>query len=230
MPTPFESAAFAKKVCEPTPVPLSQVNAALLSRLAARDARKLLYSSIVSISDAIAGFEVGRSSWGGVQLYYALLYIVRAMLANDGLVIFYSGRRGSSLEAVPGGIPARSPNLVSGSTHKFAFWLYERRFARSRLLDQQIESLTPFQWMMDVREFINYRSARFPEPSSHKWFSYVIRGNVRKLVNAYLDDNIYAFDPEHAILAYPLFALQEALGGLVALDDVGIPGDDLAGC
>ncbi len=84
------------------------------------------------------------------------------------------------------------------------------------LLTQDIDAVKPLSWLMDKRENVNYKDARFIEPQVPKYFEKIEMIGVRQAIPQYLDDpsNLYTFDPEHAILAFPLQALKDALMGL----------------
>jgi len=76
------------------------------------------------------------------------------------------------------------------------------------LLSQQIAGLDPLQWLMDKREDANYRS-QFSEPTTPDYMRKLFESGPRRLIAEYVadDDGIYVFDPDHAILAYPLRVL-----------------------
>ncbi len=78
------------------------------------------------------------------------------------------------------------------------------------LLTQEIYNEDPLSWLMKRREEANYRNAKFWEPNIPKHFEQIVRFGVRKVIRHYMTDSLNSslFDPEHAILAYPLTVLQ----------------------
>jgi hypothetical protein len=63
--------------------------------------------------------------------------------------------------------------------------------------------------IMEKRETANYRQPRFTEPICGAEFDQVIKDGLRPSINAYLKDPSfsYVFDPDHAMIAYPLRVL-----------------------
>jgi hypothetical protein len=51
-----------------------------------------------------------------------------------------------------------------------------------------------------------YANARFWEPAWPEHFAELRRGSLRRLLSAYMQDRtgLYAFDPDHAMFAYPI--------------------------
>ena len=78
------------------------------------------------------------------------------------------------------------------------------------MLTQQIELKDAVDWLMDKRESANYGDPRFSEPDSRSELQFIAGRGIRQTLNAYLADmsSLYVFDPDHAMVAYPLRALQ----------------------
>ena len=76
------------------------------------------------------------------------------------------------------------------------------------LLSQPIGVEDPLDWLMNLREDANYKVARFVEPDIPEHFLKLSKIGIRRACQAYLTDKIYLFDPDHAILAYPLALLE----------------------
>ena len=62
---------------------------------------------------------------------------------------------------------------------------------------------------MARREEANYTRPRFCEPSAPPHLAHIASAGVRKSVNSYLDDDLYMFDADHAMIAFPLAAIRE---------------------
>lgn len=211
----FESSVYAKGLGLPLATevlpargPLTQNEAAILIAKLDNDSQRLIYSSLLSIADAFRGLELNYTTWSLVKLYYSCFYSIRAILALANVCLYYEGKKGFWIESIAGKFKVRSPSKAKGSTHKFAFSVYEHLFPRSPLLSQSIDSRTPFEWFMSAREDANYNISRFTEPGDSPYFSILKKNSPRRLCVEYLRDDTFAFDPDHAALAYPLFILK----------------------
>lgn len=187
--------------------PLARDEATRLSHKLASDSQKLIYSSLISIANAIFDIEKSYSSWPIVKLYYSAFYAVRSILALSDICIYHANGKGLWIESIFGANPIKPPKSARGSTHKTVFLVYEQKFPNSPLLSQEIEGFAPFDWLMQKREDTNYKTARFVEPNDNPIFKYANMHGIRRLCSEYINDDSFAFDPDHAILAYPFFLL-----------------------
>ncbi len=211
----FEASHYAsslqlpvKAALNPLRGPLTRQEAEILADKLANDSQKSIYSSLLSIADALQGLEQGFSTWPTIKLYYCTFYAVRALLALENVCLYYSEKKEFWVESIASAFPARAPTKVRGSTHKFVFSIFEQEFSNSPLLSQAIDGVAPFEWLMSKREDANYRIARFLEPAENQLFRFVRGHGIRKLCVEYLKDDVFAFDRDHAILAYPLYLLR----------------------
>ena len=204
--------------------PLSSVEALELSDLLRKDANRYYRSGIISYAEAISGVNRKTWSWSAVKFYYSAFYLVRALLALEGIAYVSIGKKLGWIRTVQGASftsfpkkrsfttdPHISKKNLSGS-HGSVLYLLEENFPNSRLLSQEIEGVYPTEWLMRAREFHNYHACGFSDPLPSVFFSqHSIEGNdLPKLLKAYLadDDNLYTFSPDHAIIAYPTFILK----------------------
>lgn len=100
----------------------------------------------------------------------------------------------------------------------------------SLLLSQTIGADEPFGWLMAKREAANYKTARFSEPSPPTHFVNVERHGVRRLVGNYVadDTHLFTFDPDHAMLAFPIETMKLALDALRNAGAAGLVPSDAA--
>jgi hypothetical protein len=170
------------------------------------DAVSYTYSSTVSMGDAISGARKELFTWTTVKLYYSTFYAFRALLALNGVCIFYIGTKPYCIEVEPG----KSPVKRNGQTHKIILSEFKKQNIEPSLLSQQIDLEDPPEWLMTKREDANYKSAKFCEPNVPRHFKKIVDFGFRYALETYLLDNssLYLFDPDHAILAYPLKTLQ----------------------
>lgn len=170
------------------------------------DAISYTYSATVSIGDAVLGARRKLFTWATVKLYYAAFYALRALLALNSVCIFYVGTKPYSMEVRPG----QAATKRDGQTHKVVLNEFKNRNIEPFLLSQQIDLEDPLEWLMERREEANYKNARFCEPNIPPHFKKIVDFGLRQSLKEYILDNsgLYVFDPDHAILAYPLKTLQ----------------------
>ncbi|WP_133250511.1 hypothetical protein [Cupriavidus alkaliphilus] len=90
---------------------------------------------------------------------------------------------------------------------------FTKSFPSSPLLSQNIGSEAPFDWLMFRREEANYAAGRFSDPAAPQHFATIVRYGTRRSMAEYLTDKtyLYAFDPDHAMLALPIEALKQVI-------------------
>lgn len=186
---------------------LTFVQAAALSHALNQDKADFYYSAWVSFVDALHGMLSGFYTWTTVKLYYSVFYSLRAALAANGICIFHVRNTACVIEAAAGKMPDLSRDA---GTHKTVLRAFQRLYSQHPLQSQDIGIENPLDWLMRLREEANYINARFIEPSAPDGFAFVARRGVRTMINAYLEEatGLYVFDPDHAIVAFPLRALQ----------------------
>jgi hypothetical protein len=198
---------------------LTNAEAAILKNLAAKDAAGLWYSGAVSLAQGFTGINQKRYGWSTVKLYYASYYFLRAFLLSAGWCQFYVSGKPRAIEARTG----KFPEKLSGTSHESCYRLFANVYPRSSLISQNIAVDTASDWMKHKREEINYNNPRFPDPDPPPWFEIHASQGVRKMLISYLDDPLmYAFLPDHAMLAYPIAAGIEACSALRGCSEFSI--------
>jgi|GEM_PF-1862486 len=185
--------------------PISHIEASQLEAALISDVISLAQIAMASLVEGIAGISDYRFSWAKVKLYYSGFYSVRAMLMLHKIAIFYIGRSPFTLEAKPG----ESAKKRAGNSHTVAFELFRQNYKNDLVLSQQISGLCPLKWIEDKRSEISYRTAPYVDPESPSEFSSII-GKERLHVQEYCCDDLhlYAFDPDHSMLAYPILLVK----------------------
>jgi len=194
---------------------LSASDAAILKECAAADSISSSYLSRVSLVNAIQGIEAGFFLWPTVQLYYSVFYSIQAILLSDQIGMFRVRSAPKTLWKLD--LRAGShPTTVAGTTHGGCLNIFQQDYRSELLLSQEIDSASPVEWLKNRREEANYRTEDRYDPVCPDHFSNVARIGVRKLLAAYGQDrdNLYTFDPDHAMIAYPLRALELSLDKL----------------
>ena len=212
----------------PAGVALTPTTARKLELELVEDAKSYLYSAVVSIGDAMQGIQREMFSWSTVKLYYAIFYALRAVLAAHKYAILYQvvGQKATpyELRAVSGQASVK----LSGNTHKVILQQYTVHFQNAPMVTQLIGTQKPFDWMMERREEINYKNPKFHEPAAPQFFNKIASGNIRHLLDEYINDNgvNFAFDPDHAILALPIAAIQAAKTAFSVMAPPTVLGED----
>jgi uncharacterized protein (UPF0332 family) len=187
--------------------PLSLLEANNLRTALLQDAKDYYFSACITLAHALMALESSMYTWATVQLYYCVFYALRARLAIDGRCIFNAGRVHFCVFAKAGELAAKTKE----NTHKSVLRSFESLYPSDILLSQQIELQSPLDWLMSKREAANYGSARFVEPSAPDHFNEVETNGLRLSLNSYLADESYryVFDPDHAMLAFPLKVIED---------------------
>jgi hypothetical protein len=141
---------------------------------------------------------------------------LRSLLALDGICIFYVNTKAFAIQAQAG----QSPRKRNGQTHKIVLEEFKNQNPGHLLLSQTIEYKDPLNWLMEKREHANYKIAKFCEPHIPSHFIKIVSNGLRLAIKDYLNDslNLYLFDPDHAMLAYPLRVIQ------IAYQKINTPG------
>ena len=180
------------------------------------DSIGMLYSASITFLDAIRGMQGGYFSWSIVKLYYSSFYSVRALLGGHLIAIFYLPGKGTpySLHVVDG----NSPRREKGTTHKVVWKILERDLPNNPVMGT-IDNNVAHEWLMALREDANYRTPKFPDPSVPNYFSEIDKNGLVNTLNIYANDksNLYAFDKDHASVAYPLECLRHSRKALANL-------------
>ncbi|MBD2690509.1 hypothetical protein [Anabaena catenula] len=210
---------------------LNQSQASGLSRCLKNDAISYLYSSIVSLGDATFGINRNLLTWATVKLYYATFYALRSLLAMNDICIFYV--KSSPTKTIPFTVNAQVSSTPKKAkipgTHKLVIDTFIKTNIEPLLVSQQIELQEPLEWLMEKREQANYKNAKFYEPQVPKHFEKIINFGLRRVIHEYLSDplNLYLFDPDHAILAYPLKTIQITYNKILATGNMAFVKDEI---
>lgn len=186
---------------------LAPSEAVNLSTALRADAVDLFYAGWISFLDALNGIKKNFYTWATVKLYYTVFYTFRTSLALGDVCAFHVGRPHFILDAKPGSMPV---SCTESGTHKAVLRTFQSRNPNHLLVSQKIGLDDAVDWLMEKRESANYGGPRFTEPNSRSELNYIAAFGIRRTLNAYLSENssLYVFDPDHAMVAFPLRALQ----------------------
>ncbi|WP_221017476.1 hypothetical protein [Klebsiella pneumoniae] len=196
-----------------------------LDRCLKNDGINYLYSALISYAEAVKGIQTGFYSWATVKLYYSAFYSLRSVLSSDGICIFYLGTKGYTLFVRQG----ESPEKADGTTHKLVMKLFKKKYPLSPFVNQQIDMVEAFDWLMEQRETANYKNGRFSEPDVPVIYERCNIG-LQRLLTAYIQDvdYNYCFDHEHAILSLPLEIIKEASSSVIQKTTFRFNNNDIA--
>lgn len=182
---------------------LNHVQAASLNSALGNDAVDYLYSASVTLAASVRAVQASHYTWATIALYYSVFLSLRAFAANRCLAVFHVNRKPLAIHAVAG----KCPMPQKGTTHDATARQFRNLAPHHTILSQTIDAVDPIEWLKTQRETANYRVARFPDPEPPPVFKQHTKYDIRRLLGTYLskDRGLYAFDPDHAILAYPLF-------------------------
>ena len=200
---------------------LSQQEVQQLSNDISQDAIDFFYNGILSFAEGIDSIFLKRFSWATVKLYYSIYYLIRASMAAKG----YATLRCKSmfrLKIADGETPYGTNNKKYQTTHEGTINHYRDQFGfADRLLSNKIGDIDAYEWMMNAREIVNYRSRSFLEPRCldiWDYFSTCVddRTLVTELLNLENDPYVKCFQEEYAIVAIPIKRVQQTIADLAS--------------
>jgi hypothetical protein len=206
-------------VAAPTLYAINYADAAYIAQVLCDDAKDYLYSGIISFANACASVRVGYYSWSTVKLYYATFYMIRGLLANAGICVWYMGNKPMLLRAAAGEQMRKPPGgKKAGTTHGLVLETAKRELSNDVIFSQPIAGIHAVEWMRERREEANYWHSRFVEPGVPDHMKMVHQNGLRRLISAYVSDVLsFAFDPDHAIIAYPILVWKRLREQILAL-------------
>ncbi len=169
------------------------------------DSNDFFQSGVVSFIDALRSIEKGFFSWATVKLYYSVFYALRSRLALAGDCIFYVAQSPKVVSARAGSVASN----LKGTTHKAVLGRFKHNYPGDYFLSQDIAGRSPLDWFIDRREETNYTFSRFCEPNAPSHFEFAKNTNTRKMLSAYCADDLYVFDEQHAMVAFPFKLLRD---------------------
>lgn len=178
------------------------------------DSRHYFFKGVFTLLNALNSLDEKLFSWATVKLYYSVFYNLRSCLAVKGVGLFrwerdafYLAYDKTNFQKMDG---------LHKSDHKGVIFLQEKYFSTSdKLLQSKVESKFPYYWLMDQREFVNYKHKTFEEPNTPFFWSQIKsileEKDINYLIDLYLNDIDlnYCFDEDHSILATPLQRLKQ---------------------
>ena len=186
-------------------VTLSASDAQGLRSASLEDGQDYWLSGLLSLGNGCRSASNCSFTWATVQAYYAAFYLTRAVLAFQGTSINFVDFRGDFRHI---GVVARAgetPFPISGNTHDGILRYADKNSSIPRMSNQPISHTKASEWLVEQRNLANYKVCRFSDPSPTPCMATASRQGIRPILNAYLATPLtFAFDEDHAILAYPV--------------------------
>lgn len=194
-----------------------------LKRAAREDARNYVYNAAISFLSAMGGLRTQQAGWAITKLYYCAFYIGRASLCRADHIIFHAPKfpaNGNTQYEIKILAGQRAAVTKNPSTHKQVAIKFQQFGYPPFMRGLTIDSTDPISWLMDKREYWQYRAARFPDPDFPQILDKIEMNKTQRLLEEYSTDTsgVYLADPAHAILSVPFRLLIWALsqGSLIS--------------
>lgn len=181
----------------------------ILTNLAISDSRNYFFNGLLTFAEAIEGLKKGNYSWSVIKFYYSVYYFLRASMYVKG-IIFIHQKGIYRLELKKNEKPLKKNGRGYNSDHQGTINHFIDLYSNSDiLLSNMIEDVETYKWLLDKREYVNYRIGRFSEPVKYDFYSYYISKNFKQnykdiIINEINDNYINCFQPETALLAIPV--------------------------
>lgn len=183
------------------------------------DAVSYWLKAIHSFTQALEGISIGNSAWSIVKLYYSVFYCLRGeLLSNSHLLI-----RNQSLFYLNLNAGTQFSEFKLGKLrgdHQLTIGYYLKLVNNGIITDlvssNQIDGISPYEWMLKQRERVNYQMQRFPDPRIdeliEKTYEAISHKNLdaifKQIDSSFNTDGIYLFDKDYSIIAIPFYKLQ----------------------
>ena len=193
--------------------------AGYLSNQIRLDAIDFFYSGMLSFAEGIDSIFEKRFSWATVMLYYSIFYLIRSSMAVKGVATIRCGSM-FRLKIAPGESPFTTNNKKYSTTHEGTISHYRDQFSHSDLLlSNKIGDFDAYEWMMNAREIVNYRSRSFLEPEYLDIWQYFYdcleEGTlVDGLNDLESDPYVKCFQEEYAVVAVPIKRIKQTINDL----------------
>lgn len=212
---------------------LNSYTESVLTQAACEDARKYVYNAVVSFLGGVAALHTQQAGWAITKMYYAAFYVGRAALCRARHVIFHvpkeSGKGYTQYEILLNAGQGAKVITSSPSTHKLVALRFQQKGYPVFMTGLTIDGVDPLLWLMDQREYWQYRAGRFPDPDFPSILEQFDVRKAQRLLAEYAEDSkgLYLSDPDHAVIAIPFRLVQWALSleslvspGIVDIEDV----------
>lgn len=182
----------------------------ILESALSSDSLDFYYKGLLSLYEGLISLNKKNFSWATVKLYYSLYYFLRTSLCCKKIAFVRKEKDGYYFEAKPTKTPISNGRPAD---HFAAIELFKQFFGATDFLQSnRIEGILPYDWMRHQRENVNYRHRTFFEPDTPNVWDVISQecdnDGLEFWIDKYLNEDIYAFLDDHAVLAIPLRRLK----------------------
>lgn len=175
------------------------------------DLTSYFFKAFESFSQALIDIHNKKYSWAIVKLYYSTFYLLRCdILLSNHLIVRCNGLYYSKINTGNKFTPyikrkVRGDHQLTISLVKE---LHQTGQLNDPILDNKIEDVDAYTWLMQNRERINYQQKNFREPNTDSVFSHINNYfESRSLIDLFKfynsKDYSICFDLDHSILSIP---------------------------
>jgi hypothetical protein len=205
---------------------LTSADESALLGAAREDTRKLVYNAVATFLGGMSGLHTQQVVWAVTKMYYSAFYVGRAALCRIGHLIFHvpkeSGRGNTQYEIKI--VAGQRANVVDKypSTHKLVAHRFQEMGYPPFMRSLTIDGADPLLWLMEQREYWQYRAGRFCDPDLPRILDQIKVDKAQRFLAEYAADRsgLYLSDPAHAIVAVPFRLITWAL----AIEPIRSPG------
>jgi len=175
-----------------------------------------LYKGIYSISNGLFNINNRYYSWSIIKFYYSMFYLMRSNFSANNIGFLKNGGI-YTLALNIGERPIRRDRgkyrgeNCSGD-HKTTIATHVKEFqTQDIMLTNTIDGETIYDWLMEMRNQVNYRERSFHEPDFRYFPSRVFdQDQIKNIIDTYFNDTdlVYCFNEDHAAIAAPIKILQ----------------------
>lgn len=169
------------------------------------------YKSVYTFTQALNNIHNKNYNWSVVQLYYSCFYAIRAdILLSNYCIVRCSGLYFTENKIGEKFQPFKL-NKIRGD-HQLSIALLKKLKSNhiivDDILDNLLEGIDPYTWMMKHRERVNYQLKNFTDPNTYELFnhidSYFKAMTIFDLLFFYKQSNYnICFDLDHSIISIP---------------------------
>lgn len=177
-----------------------------------KDASDIYFKAIFSIADAINGLFHGRHSWSVIKVYYSVFFLLRCSLATKNIA-FLKNKGIYTLSLEEGEKPEKrdkgkqNGKNITGDHKTTIATFISISLDTDILLSNKVNDKYVYDWLMELRNQVNYQERTFSEPNNKYFFSSLFdKSRLKGQIETYLNDDtyVYCFDEDHCALAAPL--------------------------
>lgn len=196
---------------------ISHANILKIQRCKESDIISYFFKAAQTFIQAIDEIKNQRYAWSIIKLYYASFYLLRCDILRSNHIMVRCGSFFYGKIEVGQNLNQFRRNNVRGD-HQFTIALAERLYDLGEIvdpiLDNKIDDMTSYTWLLKNRERVNYQMKNFTDPytdiiTAH-FEPYFKKSKISELLEFYAINNDYSvcFDVDHAILSIPFKKLQ----------------------